>query len=176
MVDATVARDQRLIRQTESNCQPRALLGRSQRPVAHLVEIAAVRTSFVRSRMMPDRNREEFTVQYMLLIHASESTMHSASEDDTAKTHAAYMAYTEAMSAAGAMVAGNRLRPTSAATTVRIVDGKTQVVDGPYAETKEQLAGYYLIEVSDLDAALGWAARCPGASRGAIEVRPVWQM
>ena len=113
-------------------------------------------------------------MQYMLLIHANEAAMHSASENDIAKTHAAYMAYTEAMSGAGVMVSGNRLRPTTATTTVRIVDGKAQVVDGPYAETKEQLAGYYLIEVPDLDAALGWATRCPGASRGAIEVRPIW--
>ena len=115
-------------------------------------------------------------MQYLLLIHSSESNMRAASEEDISKTHAAYMAYTEAMTAAGVIVSGNRLRPTSAATTVRIVDGRTQVVDGPYAETKEQLGGYYLIEVSDLDAALAWAARCPGASRGAIEVRPVWPM
>ena len=74
------------------------------------------------------------------------------------------------------MLGGNRLRPTSSTTTVRVVDGKTQVLDGPYAETKEQLAGYYLIEVPDLDAALSWAARCPGASYGSMEVRPIWQM
>jgi hypothetical protein len=61
-------------------------------------------------------------------------------------------------------------------TTVRITGGKTQVLDGPYAETKEQLAGYYLIDVANLDAALSWAARCPGASHGAIEVRPIWIM
>jgi len=59
---------------------------------------------------------------------------------------------------------------------VRVADGKTQVLDGPYAETKEQLAGYYLIDVPDLDAALSWAARCPGASVGSIEVRPIWVM
>ena len=90
--------------------------------------------------------------------------------------HAAYMAYTEALLQAGVVVNGNRLRPVSSTTTVRVVDGKTQVLDGPYAETKEQLAGYYLIDVPDLDAALSWAARCPGASVGAIEVRPIWAM
>jgi hypothetical protein len=90
--------------------------------------------------------------------------------------HAAYMAYSEALAKSGAMLGGNRLRPTSSTTTVRVVDGKTQVLDGPYAETKEQLAGYYLIEVPDLDAALSWAARCPGASYGSMEVRPIWQM
>ena len=70
----------------------------------------------------------------------------------------------------------NRLRPASTATTVRIADGKSQVLDGPYADTKEQLGGYYLIDVADLDAALAWAARCPGASHGVVEVRPVWPM
>ena len=74
------------------------------------------------------------------------------------------------------MVAADRLKPTSAASTVRVADGKTKVLDGPYAETKEQLAGYYLIDVPDLDAALSWAARCPGASHGVMEVRPIWEM
>ena len=71
---------------------------------------------------------------------------------------------------------GERLRPTSDATTVRVQAGKNQVLDGPYADTKEQLGGYYLIDVPDLDAALSWAARCPGASQGVIEVRPIWPM
>ena len=74
---------------------------------------------------------------------------------------AAYGAYTEAMKKAGVFVGGERLRPTSAATTVRVADGKTNVLNGPYAETKEQLGGYYMIEVPDLDAAISWAARCP---------------
>jgi hypothetical protein len=86
----------------------------------------------------------------------------------------AYQAYTEALRASGAMLGSNRLRETNAATTVRVVDGKTQVLDGPYAETKEQLGGYYLIDVADLDAALSWAARCPGATTGTMEVRPVY--
>ena len=80
------------------------------------------------------------------------------------------------MKKAGVYVGGDRLRPTSSATTVRVADGKTQVLDGPYAETKEQLGGYYMIDVPDLDAALSWAARCPGASHGTIEVRPIWPM
>ena len=90
--------------------------------------------------------------------------------------HAEYMAYSEAMKKAGIMVGGERLRPTSAATTVRVAKGKTEVLNGPYAETKEQLGGFYLIEASDLDTALSWASRCPGASRGTIEVRPIWSM
>jgi hypothetical protein len=89
---------------------------------------------------------------------------------------AAYKAYTEALKKAGVLAGSNRLRPTSTATTIRIEDGKSQVLDGPYVDSKEQLGGYYLIDVSDLDAALSWAARCPGASHGTIEVRPVWNM
>jgi len=78
------------------------------------------------------------------------------------------------LQAAGAMKASNRLQPTPTATTVRNTNGKTQVLDGPYVETKEQLGGYFLIDVPDLDSALSWAARCPGANHGVIEVRPVW--
>jgi hypothetical protein len=89
---------------------------------------------------------------------------------------AAYGAYTEAVTKAGILAGSNRLQRTTAASTVRVANGKTQVLDGPYAETKEQLAGYYMIDVPDLDAALSWAARCPGASHGAVEVRPIWAM
>jgi hypothetical protein len=78
------------------------------------------------------------------------------------------------MRKAGIYVTGNRLRGAATATTVRVTDGRTQVVDGPYAETKEQLGGFHIIDVPDLDTALGWAARCPSASRGLVEVRPVW--
>ncbi len=70
----------------------------------------------------------------------------------------------------------NRLRDTSGSTRVKVADGKTKVQDGPYADTKEQLGGYYLIDVKNLDEALSWAARCPGASHGIVEVRPVWEM
>ena len=69
---------------------------------------------------------------------------------------------------------GNRLRGATTATTVRVTGGKTHVVDGPYAEAKEQLGGFHIIDVPDLDSALAWAARCPSASRGVVEVRPVW--
>jgi hypothetical protein len=82
----------------------------------------------------------------------------------------------EAMQKAGVIVGGERLRPTASATTVRSSDGKPQVLDGPYAETKEQLGGYFVVDVPDLDAAISWAARCPAASHGAVEVRPVWTM
>lgn len=80
------------------------------------------------------------------------------------------------MKKSGAWLAGDRLRPTQSATAVRTADGKTNVLDGPYADTKEQLAGFYMIEAEDADAAIAWAARCPGASAGTIEVRPIWEM
>jgi hypothetical protein len=115
-------------------------------------------------------------MKYMLLIYGNEAAMQSASKADTERTLAAYGAYAEALNKAGVMVDGNRLQRTTSATTVRANDGKTNVLDGPYAETKEQLGGYFMIDVPDLDAALSWAARCPGASHGAVEVRPIWAM
>jgi hypothetical protein len=115
-------------------------------------------------------------MQYLLLIYGNEAGMQSATKTQTEQMIAAYGAYTEAMKKAGILAGSNRLRPTTSASTVRVADGKSKVLDGPYAETKEQLAGYYMIDVPDLDAALSWAARCPGASFGAIEVRPVWSM
>jgi hypothetical protein len=115
-------------------------------------------------------------MKYMLLIFASEAAQQAASTTDNEQMHAAYGAYTQALIKAGAMGGGERLRPTSSATTVRISGGKTKVINGPYAETKEQLGGYYIVEAPDLDAALSWAARCPAASHGAVEVRPIWPM
>jgi hypothetical protein len=115
-------------------------------------------------------------MQYMLLIHNDESRMKETlakAKGDAPEMMGAYRAYTEAMKQAGAFVAGDALQPSSTATVVRVRDGRTQVLDGPYAEAKEQLGGYYLIEAKDLDAALEWAARCPGAAWGTIEVRPV---
>ena len=115
-------------------------------------------------------------MHYMLLIYVNEAAMDAASEADTGQTLAAYGAYSEAMSKAGVLVTGNRLRRSANATTVRTQDGKTEVLDGPYAETKEQLGGYFVIEAPDLDAALAWAEQCPGARAGAVEVRPIWAM
>ena len=116
-------------------------------------------------------------MQYMLLIYRDESKYLSASKSEAEASAASYMAYAEAMKKAG-VVSGDcaRLRPVTDATTVRVSGGKTNVLNGPYADTKEQLAGYFTIDVPDLDAALAWAARCPGASQGAMEVRPLWTM
>ena len=115
-------------------------------------------------------------MQYMLLIYGNEATRAAAKPADMQQMFAAYGAYTEAMKKAGVFVAGDPLQGSSSATTVKVANGKTEVLNGPYADTKEQLGGYYLIEAADLDAALSWAARCPGASFGTMEVRPVMKM
>jgi hypothetical protein len=115
-------------------------------------------------------------MQYILLLHGNEAGFAQMAPEQQQQGMAAYMAYSEALNKAGVMKGSNRLRPVATATTVRIVDGKTQVLDGPYADTKEQLGGYFLIDVPDLDAALSWAARCPGAGHGTVEVRPIWSM
>jgi len=115
-------------------------------------------------------------MKYILLIYSNEAKMQALSKAENDQMHAAYMAYTEALKKAGVIVGGDRLQRSSLGTTVRVVEGKTKVLDGPYAETKEQLAGFYMIDVPDLDAALSWAARCPGASAGVMEVRPIWVM
>lgn len=110
---------------------------------------------------------------YTILIYESPSEL-AARTDDTRKAAywGAYRAYTKALTDAGVMVGGAGLEPPGAATTVRQRDGKREVQDGPYADSKEQLGGYYVIDVADLDRALEWAARCPAASTGAVEVRP----
>jgi hypothetical protein len=115
-------------------------------------------------------------MQYLLLLYAQESGWAALTPAQQQEGMAAYQAYGEALTKAGVLKSANRLRPISDATTVRVADGKSQVLDGPYVDSKEQLGGYYLIDVADLDAALSWAARCPGATHGTVEVRPVWSM
>jgi len=115
-------------------------------------------------------------MKYMLLIYANEQGFQNMTKAQADQAMAAYGAYTEALKKAGVWLGSNRLRPVGSATTVRVADGKTNVLNGPYIETKEQLGGYYMIDVADLDAALSWAARCPGASHGSVEVRPIWEM
>ena len=113
-------------------------------------------------------------MEYMLLIMGDETRMNAATREDETGMSPEYAAYNEALIKAGAMRGGKRLRPTSATTSVRVRDGKAVVLAGPYAETQEQLGGFYLIDVPDLDAALDWARRLPAAQFGTIEVRPVW--
>ncbi len=115
-------------------------------------------------------------MQYVLMLYVDPNGWTTLSQAQHEQGAAAYTAYTQALKKAGALVGANRLQPTTVATTVREANGKTQVLDGPYAESKEQLGGYYLIDVPDLDAALSWAARCPAVNHGVVEVRPIWEM
>ena len=115
-------------------------------------------------------------MQYLLTLYSEEAGWSRMPRSAQEQAVAAYGAYTEALKKAGVYVGSNRLQSVSTATTVRVADGKSQVLNGPYAESREQLGGYYLIDVPDLDAALNWAKRCPGARHGSIEVRPIWVM
>jgi hypothetical protein len=115
-------------------------------------------------------------MQYLLMLYAEEAGWNNLTKEEQQQGVAAYGAYSEALKKAGVLKSSNRLQPVSAATTVRVANGKPQVLDGPYVDSKEQIGGYYLIDVADLDAAISWAARCPGAGHGTVEVRPVWSM
>ena len=112
-------------------------------------------------------------MQYLLLIYGDESAQKNATQADMNAMFAAYRDFTQSLITNGHMKAGDALQPTTTATTVRVRDGKTLRTDGPFAETKEQLGGYYLVEAKDLDEATKLAARIPGAKTGSIEVRPV---
>jgi hypothetical protein len=115
-------------------------------------------------------------MQYLLTLYAEEAGWEKMTPEQQQQGAAAYGAYTQALKSAGVLVSSNRLRPSATATTLRTVNGKTQVLDGPFAESKEQLGGYYLIDVPDLDAAMTWAGRCPGVQHGTVEVRAIWAM
>ncbi len=114
-------------------------------------------------------------MRYLLLIYTPEPT-ESATDDVMLDELDAYNAYTQATVDNGSFRAGEALQPTSTATTVRVRDGRTMTTDGPYAETKEQLGGFYLVECASLDEAIESAARIPGAKRGAIEIRPIHEL
>ena len=115
-------------------------------------------------------------MQYMLLIYGDDSSWETLSPEQQRQIGAAYFAYTEELRAAGKMVAGDALQPTSTATSVRVRDGETLTTDGPFAETKEVLGGFYLLDCADLDEAIELAARIPGARIGAIEIRPILEL
>lgn len=115
-------------------------------------------------------------MEYLLLIHSDPAGFAAMPPSQMGEVMAAYFAYQQALQSSGVLRGSNRLRPADTATTVRLRSGKTEVHNGPFAESREQLGGYFLIDVPDLDTALSWAARCPGASHGAVEVRPVWTM
>ncbi len=110
-------------------------------------------------------------MRFMLLIHHDEAALAAANQKEL---WADYGAFNEALSKAGpGNSAGERLQPSSAATTVRQQNGKADVLDGPYADTKEQFAGYFFVEAPDIDGAIAWAKRCPSSRFGSIEIRPI---
>ena len=112
-------------------------------------------------------------MQFMLLIYDDEQTWRGMSEEERNGVMGEYFAYTDELRAAGAYVAGDALQPIDTATTVRVREGEQLLTDGPFAETKERLGGYYLVDVDSIDEALQWAAKIPSARFGSIEVRPV---
>lgn len=113
-------------------------------------------------------------MQYMIMNYVTPRDHAEAGRPDADRDGPALGAYTQALIAAGVMRGGSALRPALTATTVRVRDGRREVHDGPYADTKEHLGGFYIIDVADLDEALAWAAKNPAASSGAVEVRPVF--
>ena len=115
-------------------------------------------------------------MQYLLLIYSNEAEYNARPQAEVAQTMADYGTFTQGIVQNGNFKGGERLRPVSSATTVRVRNGKTMTTDGPFAETREQLGGYYMIEAKNLDEATLIAAKCPGARYGSIEVRPIWAM
>ncbi|MCW6008855.1 YciI family protein [Micromonospora sp. CPCC 205371] len=113
-------------------------------------------------------------MRYMLLIYTEEQTG-APDPAQVEQVMGEYWAYEKAVADAGVKEGSDALQPTATATTVRVKDGERLVTDGPFAETREVLGGYYLIDVPDLDSALEWAARCPGAKYGSVEVRPIME-
>ena len=113
-------------------------------------------------------------MQYLLMIYSNEAEYAKIDAETGSKMLSEYQAFTQSIIQSGNFKAADRPQPTATATTVRVRDGKTLTTDGPFAETREQLGGYYLIEAKDIDAAIAIAARIPNARDGSIEVRPVW--
>ena len=112
-------------------------------------------------------------MKYLLTIYTDESGFADVTPQDVQQLMAAYEAFGREVTEAGAMLGGEGLQPSATATTVSVRDGETITSDGPFADTREQLGGYYLLDCRDLDEAIGWAAKIPGARGGTIEVRPV---
>ena len=112
-------------------------------------------------------------MRYILLIHDVEAEFPRPDQDAVME---GYGRFSQMVADKGVMRAGDRLQPTATATTVRVRDGETSFTDGPFAETREQLGGYYILDCKDLDEALGYAAQIPSAAFGSIEVRPIWEM
>jgi hypothetical protein len=114
-------------------------------------------------------------MRYLLLICSDETTDQAMGPAEVEAQTAQYAAFGEEMGQRGVLLGGERLRPTTDATTVRVRDGETVTFDGPFAETKEQMGGYYMVDCKDLDEAIEVAAKIPTATKGSIEVRPIWE-
>ncbi len=112
-------------------------------------------------------------MKYILLIYGEEATLDSMSREDMEKVYEAHRSYGEALEKAGVIRGGAELKPTSAATTIRFSNGNPRTTDGPFAESKEHLGGYYLIEVDNLEQAIEWAEKIPGMTSGGVEIRPL---
>ena len=112
-------------------------------------------------------------MQYMILIYGCEKEFANVGEAEMGKVYEQYMTYSKELAQSGKMIGGASLKEIAMATTVRVRNGKTVTTDGPFAETKEQLGGYYIVDVPTLDDAVKWAAKCPGAAHGSCEVRPL---
>lgn len=112
-------------------------------------------------------------MQYLCLIYEEESLMATRSEEENGKIFSDYRQFTQQVQDANQFIAGEALTPTSTASTVRVRNGETIITDGPFAETKEQLGGFYMLECDSLDEALAQAAKIPSAKCGSIEVRPI---
>jgi hypothetical protein len=115
-------------------------------------------------------------MRYALLICDEDKRQAEMSEEEVGAQMAGYMAFGEEMTTRGVLQTGERLKPAATATTVRVREGDVLTSDGPFAETKEQLAGFYLVDCKDLDEAIEVASKIPGARHGSIEVRPIWEM
>ena len=113
-------------------------------------------------------------MQYILLVYGDEAGQDSATPEDQGKMMQEFADYTQWLRDSGHYVAGEALQPTAAATSIRVREGKAITTDGPFAETKEQLGGFYLIEAATLDEAIEAAGKCPGAFIGTMEIRPIW--
>ena len=112
-------------------------------------------------------------MQYALLIYNNEADAAAMTTAQQEAEFKGYMQFSQEVAAAKVMIGGEPLQPTATATTVRVRDGKTLTTDGPFAETKEQLGGFYLVDCKDLDEAIQWAAKIPGAAYGSVEIRPI---
>jgi hypothetical protein len=123
-----------------------------------------------------ENNLRGGTMRYLLMICTDEEAQLAVGPEEAAERTAAYGGFAEEMNRRGVLTGGERLRPTTDATTVRVRDGEVLTSDGPFAETKEQIGGYFAVDCKDLDEAIEIASKIPSARGGSIEVRPIWEM